>query len=170
MQRLGYFFSLLVYLLVINSNPNFEAVLSEPASSVGWRLIGPHSMKNWDLCTASVSLLYLCVGISNVVMFHSSKFGTQAGQKLFGNQQLLLSPLTCRCTGIFLCVRGAVPSQTFQENHDYKPGGESQATRRDGVTLGASLWAPLRSVSPALLQTSSVLRELEASKQQTPCC
>lgn len=169
MQRLGYFFSLLGYLLVINSNPNFEAVLSEPASSVGWRLIGPHSMKNWDLCTASVSLLYLCVGISNVVMFHSSKFGTQAGQKLFGNQQLFLSPPHAGARAFF-CVRGAVPSRAFQENHDYKPGGESQAIRRDGVTLGVSLWAPLCSVSPALLQTSSVLRELEASKQQTPCC
>lgn len=75
----------------------------------------------------------------------------QAGQKLFGNQQLLLSHRTCKCRGIFLRVRqGAVPSQAFQENHDYKPGGESQAIRRDGVTLGVFVSTTLqREPSPA---------------------
>lgn len=36
--------------------------------------------------------------------------------------------------------------------------GESQAIRRDGVTLGTSSWAPLCSVNPALLQITACSR------------
>lgn len=71
-------------------------------------------------------------------MFHSSKFGTQAGQKLFGNQQLFLSPPHAGARAFFYVYEELFPARPSKKTTTTSLG--VKAKQQGGME---SLWERL---------------------------